>query len=235
MNGLQATLDRLGISIAAEAVTKLTRYRDLLLDANRRFNLTAITSPADVDERLVAASLALLSLLPADATSLLDVGTGGGIPGIPLAIARPELRVTLLDATAKKVRFLEEVIQDLRLSNASAVWGRAEDLGHDPTHRERYAVVTARAVARLATLAEFTLPFARVGGVVLLPKGAGAQDELDEAHHAIHTLGGSARPLDPSSVVALDKQAPTPPTYPRRPGLPARSPLVPTPRRRAAR
>lgn len=235
MNSLQATLDRLGISIAAEAVTKLTRYRDLLLDANRRFNLTAITSPADVDERLVAASLALLSLLPSDAATLLDVGTGGGIPGIPLAIARPELRVTLLDATAKKVRFLEDVIQELGLSNASAVWGRAEDLGHDPTHRERYAVVTARAVARLVTLAEFTLPFARVGGVVLLPKGAGAQDELDEARYAVRILGGSARPLDGSTVVVLDKQTLTAPAYPRRPGIPAKSPLMPKSRRQNAR
>ena len=129
---LQETLDRLGITLPAGAIASLEHYRDLLLDANRRINLTAITNPDEVDERLIAESLLLLPLIPPDATTLLDVGTGGGVPGLPLAIARPDLQVTLLDATEKKVRFLTETVSTLGLERVTTLRGRAEELGHAP-------------------------------------------------------------------------------------------------------
>jgi 16S rRNA (guanine527-N7)-methyltransferase len=228
---LQAAIDRLGFALPAHAIEKLASYRELLLAANRRFNLTAVTDPTEVDERLIAESLALLPLIPETSRTLLDIGSGGGIPGLPLAVARPALRVMLLDATEKKVRFLEQTARVLGLDNASTLWGRAEALGRDAAQRERYDVVTARAVARLSTLAEYTLPFAKVGGVVILPKGAGVAEELAEARYAIALLGGSARPLLPtpregSLIAVFDKVRPTPSNYPRRTGVPAKSPLT---------
>jgi 16S rRNA (guanine527-N7)-methyltransferase len=231
VSALQPTLDRLGIALSAEAVVLLERYRDLLLEANRLVNLTAISDPHEVDVRLIGESLALLPLIPSDALTLLDVGSGGGIPGVPIAIARPEIRVTLLDATEKKARFLTESARALELTNVVARWGRAEELAHDPAQRASYGVVTARGVARLTTLTEYTLPFAQVGGVVILPKGSGAAVELGEAGHAIELLGGRARPSistprQGSFVVVIDKTQSTPSNYPRRTGVPAKSPLI---------
>lgn len=222
---LEEHLARQHIVVPDETLAALHRYRDLLLAGNRRFNLTAITDPDEVDDRLIAESLSLLPRIPQDTRTLLDVGSGGGIPGIPIAIARRSIGVSLLDATAKKVRFLDETATALDLGNVTTLWGRVEDLAHDPAHRERYDIVTARAVARLATLAEYVLPLLRVGGIALLPKGAGAAEELAEAQHAIRTLGGRSQPLYPPSLVVIDKIRPTPASYPRPTGQPSKRPL----------
>jgi 16S rRNA (guanine527-N7)-methyltransferase len=148
-----------------------------------------------------------------------------------LAIARPDMHVTLLDATGKKVRFLAETAEALGLQHVTAIQGRAEELARDPAHREQYDVVTARAVARLATLAELTLPFVRKGGVAILPKGAAALDELREARHAIGLLGGRARDphvaeVEGTTVIIIDKRNQTPITYPRHTGIPNKTPLL---------
>lgn len=222
---LNAYLARHSVLVPDETLAALHDYRDLLLAGNRRFNLTAITDPDEVDERLIGESLLLLPRIPSDTRILLDVGSGGGIPGIPLAIARPDIDVSLLDATAKKVRFLDETAASLGLSNVTTLWGRAEEVAHDPAHRERYDVVTARAVARLATLVEYILPLLRVGGIALLPKGAGAHEELAEAQHAIRTLCGRSQPLYPHSLVVIDKVRPTPSPFPRTTGQPSKKPL----------
>jgi len=194
-------------------------------------NLTRITDPDDAQLRLLADSLELLRRLPDDARTLIDVGSGGGVPGIPLAIARPELRVTLLDATAKKVRFLADAASDIGLGNVRAIQGRAEELGRDPEYRDRFDVATARAVARLATLVELTLPLVRPGGIAILPKGSAAAEELAEADYAIRMLGGRARPIGASNVagtqvIVIDKRAPTPGQFPRRTGVPNATPLL---------
>ena len=231
MRSLLAHADRLGVTLDAKAVARFKRYRDLLLAANERFNLTRITDPDDVEVRLFADSLSLLPHVPDQASRLLDIGSGGGVPGLALAIARPDLSMTLLDATAKKTRFLTETADALGLLNVAAIQGRAEEIARDRNHRERYDAVTARAVARLVTLVELTLPFLRVGGLAVLPKGSAASQELDEARYAIGLLGGRARPLietdiEGTTLVVVDKRKPTPAAYPRNTGVPNKSPLT---------
>lgn len=230
MQRLIAHADRLGVTVDAEAVERFRQYRDLLLAANERFNLTAVTDPDEVELRLFADSISLLPHVPENAAHLLDIGSGGGVPGLALAIVRPRLLVTLLDATAKKVRFLAETADLLGLDNVSAIQGRAEELARGRLHRERYDAVTARAVARLVTLAELSLPFLTVGGRAILPKGSAAAEELDEARYAIGLLGGRARPLietpiEGTTLVVIDKRKPTPAAYPRTTGVPNKSPL----------
>jgi 16S rRNA (guanine527-N7)-methyltransferase len=209
---------------------RLSRYRDLLLDANQHVNLTAVREPQAVDEWLIQPSIALSALVPSSARTLLDVGSGGGVPGMILAIVRPELSVTLLDATGKKVRFLAETAAALGLKNVTTLHGRAEELGRDARYRERFDVVTARAVARLATLVELVLPFVAVGGTALLPKGASAEHELAEASEAIRLLGGRADTIRVEEAAASDtvvvrKLRRSPGLYPRGTGIPQRKPI----------
>lgn len=228
---LRAEAARLDVPLDELALERFGRYRDLLLDANMRFNLTRITDPDEVELRLFADSLALVPLIPASASRLLDVGSGGGVPGLAIAIARPQLQTVLTDATAKKVAFLKETIAAIGLTRVNAIQARAEELARDNAHRERYGAVTARAVARLVTLVELTLPFLAVGGVAILPKGSAAPEELAEARYAIGMLGGRARseivePIDGTRVIVIDKVRRTPPQLPRRTGVPAKTPLL---------
>jgi 16S rRNA (guanine527-N7)-methyltransferase len=230
VQALRAAIETLGIALDERAFERFTRYRELLLAANARFNLTRITDPVEIEMRLFADSLALLPLIPAGAVNLLDIGSGGGLPGLALAIALPELPIDLLDATAKKARFLDDTARELELTQVRAMQGRAEDLGRNPDFRERYAVVTARAVARLVTLAELALPLVAPGGVALLPKGGAAAQELTDARYAIGMLGGRARrplrtPLPGTTIIAIAKHKPTPAQFPRRPGIPNKTPL----------
>jgi len=178
-----------------------------------------------------------------DSPRLIDVGSGAGFPGLVLAIALPEWEVTSIEATGKKARFQEEVIAELGLPNARVIHERAERVARDPAHRERYDVATARAVAPLATLAEITLPFVRIGGCVIAWKGRGAGDEAAASRAALEKLGGrlqaevpyslsgfAERPetaAAPSSLrlLALRKSKATPIRYPRRPGIPRKRPL----------
>lgn len=230
---LTAAATTLGVPLDEVALGRFARYRELLLAANARFNLTRVTDPDEIETRLFADALALLPLMPPRVTRLLDIGSGGGLPGMALAIARPDLRVDLLDATGKKVRFLEATASELELGRVTAIQGRAEEFVHERNRRGGYEVVTARAVARLVTLAELTLPFVRRGGVALLPKGSAAADELDEARYAIGMLGGRPRPIvDPplkgTRIVVIEKVNSTPAGFPRRTGVPGKSPLTGT-------
>ena len=169
-----------------------------------------------------------------DNRSLIDVGSGGGFPGVPLAIAFPKLRVTLLEATGKKVAFLENLSRALALENVTTRQGRAEELGQREDHRERYDLAVARAVAEMRTLVEYTLPLVRVKGIFIASKGADAEQETQAAAGAIQRLGGQVRQLvpvvvpelhEPRQLVVIDKVAPTPTRYPRRPGVPSKKPL----------
>jgi 16S rRNA (guanine527-N7)-methyltransferase len=162
------------VALTAGQVEAFGRYRDELLDWNRRVNLTAIREPSAVERLHFVDSLACLLEPVPEGASLLDVGAGAGFPGLPLKIARPDLRLTLLEATGKKARFLEHVVSALALAGVSVVNERAET--YAASGREAFDFVVARALAGLAALLELTLPFCRVGGVVLAPKkGAGAQ------------------------------------------------------------
>lgn len=230
MSAIDDAIRTLGISLSGETRELLDGYVALLMEASSQFNLTAITDLAGIERRLVAPSLEILKHMPLEATSLLDVGAGGGIPGMILAIARPDLDVTLLDATLKKVTFLRETAAVLGLANVTTIHGRAEELAHDPTYRERYAIVTARAVARLATLVELVVPLTAVGGLVILPKGATAHEEIDEARAAVGSVGGKnpravRSEIDDTLFVLIDKTDPTLERFPRRAGMPNKRPI----------
>lgn len=167
---------------------------------------------------------------------VVDVGSGAGFPGLPLKLLFPEIRLTLIESVGKKARFLQEVIARLRLSGVEVITGRAEEVGHLAYCRERFDLVLARAVARLATLVEYTLPLAHVGATVVAQKKAGIGDEIREARFAIETLGGRLRPvreitlpgLEPRWLVVIHKVAPTPAPYPRESGIPTKKPLLET-------
>jgi 16S rRNA (guanine527-N7)-methyltransferase len=228
----------LGITVDDAQVARFRRYRELLLDWNTRINLTAITDPAEVATRHFLDSLTVALALPdgmrAGKSRLLDVGAGAGFPGVPLAIAFPDWRVTLLEATGKKVRFLEAAIADLGLSNARAVQGRAEELAREPAYRAQFDVVTARAVATLPTLLEYCAPFARVGGLTIAPKKGELAGEIATGARAAKLLGArlleavrvTVPPLvDGRVLLVAIQQRPCPPQYPRAAGAPTKHPL----------
>lgn len=235
---LTAGAAALGLTLSEEQLARFTGYRALLLEWNARINLTAITDPAAIVTRHFLDSLTCLLALPAEwherAITLLDVGAGAGFPGLALAIALPAWRVTLVEATGKKVRFLEAVIADLGLPNATAVVGRAEEVAHQPAYRGRFDMVTARALAALPTLLEYCAPFARVGGYVVAPKKGELAEEITRGRRAALALG--ARLLAPIPVtlpaladdrllLAAQQERPCPPQYPRPAGAPAKRPL----------
>jgi 16S rRNA (guanine527-N7)-methyltransferase len=228
----------LGRGLSAAQLASLNRYVDILLGANQRLNLTAVRDRAGVEQRHIIESLALVRLLEelavvAERSAVIDVGSGGGLPGVPLAIARPDVRVTLLEATGKKAAFLREAAMALDLANVGVLARRAEEAGQDTGHREMYELAVARAVAPLDVLAELMLPLVRVGGAVAAVKGANVAEELATARAAVAQCGGSiarvetreAMGAEPLTVVLIAKIAPAPPELPRRPGMPAKRPL----------
>lgn len=224
----------LGLDIS-DTISDFGWYYDLLLKENGSINLTALSRENDIIYKHFVDSLTcFLSGKLEGSLKVIDVGTGAGFPGIPLAIARPELSLTLLDATRKKVEFVGRVCQGLGLSNAHAVWGRAEALGQQPGHRERYDRVVARAVSSLSSLYELCLPLLKVGGYLIAQKGSDANAEAAWAASAGEKLGGEMVEVipfrlpitgDPRSLVIVEKVAPTPGNYPRRPGVPQKNPL----------
>jgi len=203
-----------------------------LITANERINLTAITNPDAIALKHFLDSLSLAPLVR-NAQTLIDIGSGAGFPGIPLKIALPHLRVTLLEATGKKVAFLNQIINTLNLRDISAIQARAEDLGRDPQHREQYDAAVARGVADLAILSEYALPFVRVGGIFIAQKGVSVDEEVARAASAFQVLGGRVREivpvhlpeLEPRHLIVVEKISATPKEYPRRAGLPERKPL----------
>ena len=215
---------RAGLALSGEQHARLGRYLDLLLEANTRMNLTRITDRAAAEVRHVGDALTLLTLLPTGAHRLADVGTGGGVPGIPLAIARPDAQVVLIESTKKKASFLTSAAEALGLTKVTVVDARAEDAGQSPTLRETFDVATARAVATLDWLAEWCLPLVKPKtGKVLAMKGARAAEELSAAVRAIKFLNGGepiVHPVDlPGSehrvIVEIPKRGRTDPRYPR--------------------
>ncbi len=228
-----------GLALDAEALARLERYRDLIAAAAAKFSLTAVRDPAAIEERHLLESLRLgrsladEGLLPA-AARVLDLGSGAGLPGLPLKIARLDLDLHLLEASAKRCRFLRETVAALDLTDVMVIEGRAETVAHDPGQRGRYDLVLARAVAPLPVLLELALPLLAVGGHLAAIKGSGAAAELATAGKALDTLGGEVlttlplvAPAGPAlTIVLVRKVAETPARYPRRAGLPAKRPLL---------
>jgi 16S rRNA (guanine527-N7)-methyltransferase len=235
-------VDRLGAGARAFGIAldtrQLDRYREylrLLLEWNQRFNLTAIETPEAVIDKHFLDSLSCAAALDLSSLRrLADIGTGAGFPGLVLKIAYPHLEVLLLDAVDKRLRFLRRVTEALQLTRVTMVHARAEQAGRDPEWREHCDAAVSRAVARLNTLAEYCLPFVRVGGWFLAQKGPNVTAELAEARPALRKLGGGETRVHHlrlpgteigRSLVLVPKVAPTPREFPRLPGTPKKQPL----------
>ena len=229
---------KMGIALPEDAAEKMLRFHELLMRANEQFNLTRVPDdPKEAADRNFLDSLAPLAQkgLLDGCKELLDLGSGAGFPGIPLSIARPDVRVTLMDSLGKRVNFLNDVIAALGL-NARAVHFRAEEAAKNPQWREQFDCVTARAVAAMPTLAELALPFARVGGRLVAYKGPAAGEELRQAERAIELLGGGnacilqvripEREDWDHRLVLVDKQRATPKRFPRKSGEAGRNPIL---------
>ncbi len=235
MTELRLPLAAAGLELDETALSRLETYHDMLLDWNTRMDLTSVSA-----DRMAARHF-LDSLLPLKASGLIpeegrliDVGTGAGFPGLPLAIARPSLQVTLLEAQGKRCQFLQAVCQALGLENVTIINDRAENLGRTEGHREGYDRAVARAVAALPVLAEYLLPFVRVGGMALCWKGPAVAGEQADGAAAAARLGGRLLPLvdmegcgeETGHVIApMEKTEKTLPLYPRKNGMPAKRPL----------
>jgi 16S rRNA (guanine527-N7)-methyltransferase len=230
----------LGAPLDCEQLAAFELYRDELLRWNRRVNLTSVTDPAAIEARHFVDSLscliALRDLLTGKPTaSLVDVGSGAGFPGLPLKIAVPGLRLTLLDSVGKKTAFLEQLVARLGLDGVTVLTGRAEELAHRPALREQFDVALGRALAPLPVLLELCLPFVRLGGRLVANRRGDLGAQQAEAEPAARTLGGRFRapvPVDLGpelsgyGLVVADKTGPTPERYPRRPGVPAKRPIL---------
>jgi len=250
MELLKEGAHRLGLIIGPRQLAAFeTYYRELTL-WNERFNLTAISGYEEVQCKHLLDSLSCILAFPQTESSqgipdtvplqrpaqpllVIDVGSGAGFPGLPLKIMLPDVRMTLLEATAKKVTFLRHVVQELGLHDVQILHGRAEEVAQLAEHRERYDIVVARAVAALAVLLEYCLPLCRVGGRVVAQKGDDLQQEIEAAQNALHVLGGSLVDIKPVELpnlslrhlVVVDKISRTPLEYPRRSGVPSKRPL----------
>jgi len=224
------------VTLTPAQIEMFRRYADELTAWNQHTNLTAITEPEAIENRHFLDSLSCLLVMRPHKPSLkvIDVGTGAGFPGLPLKIACPDFNLTLLEATGKKIAFLEHVIGLLGLKGITLVNERVEAVGQTPEHRESYDWVLARAVAGMRTLAEYLLPLAKVGGHVLAQKGESAPQEVSDAQEPIKLLGGRIEQLtavelptvaDTHYLIDIHKVATTPPQYPRRVGVPSKKPL----------
>jgi 16S rRNA (guanine527-N7)-methyltransferase len=235
-----AVRDELLTGLPDETRSNLRTYRDLLFRWNSRFNLTAIREPEQIDARLIADGLRLLPAIDdvlakrPHEPRMIDLGTGAGLPGLVIKIARPEIDITLVDATRKKIQFVQNVIEELELPHARTIHGRAEDIGQMSEYRESFDLVTARGVAALPTLLEYTVPLLDIGGWFIFPKGESLDEELRHGKRAAHTLGArieSSRllpghPDEPvTRLVRGVKIGLTPRRYPRRAGIPKEEPL----------
>src|SRR5579884_3820402 len=229
-----AGLRKLDLDLSEQQIEQLLRYREELLEWNTRINLTAITEPGEVLIKHFLDSLSLLSVYDSPDARLLDIGAGAGFPGLVLKIVRPRWRVTLLEATGKKVMFMQHMIEMLQLEDVVAVHGRAEELGHRTGYRAAFDVVTARAVAALPALLEYAAPFCRVGGRIILPKKGDIAQELAQGKRAAALVGAALETDAPVNLPGLDdgrrllvwRQAkPCPARFPRGSAAMAKQPL----------
>lgn len=208
-------------------------YMKLLLEWNEKINLTAITEEDDIILKHFADSLTILKYIP-QGEKIVDVGTGAGFPGIPVKIVRDDVEVTLVDSLNKRILFLEDVIQKLKLKKVETLHFRAEEFGQNKKYRESFDIATSRAVANLSILVEYLLPLLKIGGTCICMKGAEIEEELENSKKAIQILGGKIEKVEeftlPGSdikrnIVIIKKIKETPKKYPRKPGTPAKDPI----------
>jgi 16S rRNA (guanine527-N7)-methyltransferase len=218
-----------------DALPEAASFKILLAELkqwNSHTNLTAIRDDQGIVEKHFFDSLTVLEAIPSGAKKHIDIGSGAGFPGIPIAIVRPELQVTLIESVQKKVAFLNHIVEKLQLKNVTVINDRAENLGHTKTLREQYDSATGRAVAELRVLVEYTLPFLKIGGIVIAQKTIHIE-EIALASNALSILGGTIKARIPvlsagsaeRELIVIEKVHPTPAEYPRKSGTPSKKPL----------
>ncbi|MBR4110648.1 MAG: 16S rRNA (guanine(527)-N(7))-methyltransferase RsmG [Clostridia bacterium] len=229
---LKKFADKINISLSEEQIDKFIKYKELLKEWNEKINLTAITADEDIIIKHFIDSLTIEKYIDKN-SSIIDVGTGAGFPGIPIKIAREDINLTLLDSLNKRIVFLQEVLNENKIENAICIHGRAEDIAKDLKSREKYDVATARAVANMSTLLELCLPFVKVGGKFICMKGNNIE-EVEEAKKALEILGGEIEKIEnfvipdtdiERNIIVVKKVKETPKQYPRKAGTPAKQPI----------
>ncbi len=226
-------LDELQVTLSEEQISQFLKYYELLIEKNKVMNLTAITEFQEVIEKHFLDSISLVRVKKLNQDlAVIDLGTGAGFPGIPLKIAFPNLKITLVDSLNKRILFLHEVISELGLKNISATHERAEIIANNPKFREKYDLCVSRAVANLSTLSEYCLPFVKVGGQFISYKSGECDEEVAAACNAISLLGGKTDKIEKFSLgesgrafIVIDKVSQTKRKYPRKAGTPSKEPL----------
>jgi 16S rRNA (guanine527-N7)-methyltransferase len=223
------------LHISPRQVQALTTYEKELVEWNQKFNLTAIRDTESIRTKHFLDSFScVLAWKSSPPNHLIDVGTGAGFPGVPLKIIYPNLKLTLVESVGKKAMFCQHVVRVLGLERVDVIQARAEELGQNPQHREKYDWAVARAVANLNVLSEYLIPLVKVGGKMLAQKGEGGPAEAQSADRAMELLGGKLKQLIPVNLpgvaddrylIVVEKVAATPPKYPRKPGIPMKQPL----------
>lgn len=226
-------LAKMNISLLKEQYEQFYAYMELLIEWNEKMNLTAITEPKEIILKHFVDSLTITKYVE-EGKSIIDMGTGAGFPGIPLKIYRKDVKVVLADSLNKRIKFLDEVIDKLKLENVETIHCRAEELGKNKQYREKFDYATSRAVANLSTLSEYLMPFVKLNGKCIFMKTIEVEEELEKAKKAIKTLGGKIEKVDKfeipesdlgRSIIIVKKEKITPSKFPRKPGTPAKEPL----------
>lgn len=235
MEKMVQRLKKLNISLSQKQIEQFHQYYELLIEKNKVMNLTTITELDEVIDKHFIDSLAIVTTQQwKENKKIIDIGTGAGFPGIPLKIAFPELAVVLLDSLNKRVKFLEEVIQVLGLEKIEAIHGRAEDFAREKAYREQFDLCVSRAVANLATLSEYCLPYVKIGGKFISYKSAQVREELKSAQKAVQLLGGEIKGVEEFTLpdteirrtfILIEKKNKTQKVYPRKSGMPSKQPL----------
>ena len=224
---------KINVQLNDEQIKKYFDYMALLLDWNEKINLTAITEVDDVILKHFVDSMTVLKYIENE-KSIIDVGTGAGFPGIPIAIMKKDVKITLLDSLNKRINFLNEVCRELKLNNVDTIHGRAEEIGKNKEHREKYDIAVSRAVANMSTLSEYLLPLVKIGGKCICMKGSEIEQELEQAKFAIKELGGKIEKVEkftlPDSdmernIIIIKKIKETSNKYPRKAGMPSKVPI----------
>ena len=230
---LKNVLKDIDFNLTDEQLSQFEKYYSMIIEWNERINLTAITDPEEVAKKHFADSLSIIKVLSLnEIESVIDVGTGAGFPGIPLKIAFPHIKITLLDSLNKRIQYLGEVNDNLALSDVVLIHGRAETVARDPVHRQKYDLCVSRAVANLSVLSELCTPFVKVGGIFAPYKSEKADEELNEAANALNILGCEVRKIEKFNlfdqvrcIPVIEKIKNTEDKYPRREGIPGKRPL----------
>ena len=235
VDNLKNKLNQLSIEYSESQIEKLLKYYEMLIEKNNVMNLTAITEFDEVVEKHFIDSLSIVRVIDMEKVhSIIDIGTGAGFPGIPVKIMFPHVKVTLVDSLNKRVNFLNEVIENLELSDIEAYHGRAEDYGRDKKFREKYDVCVSRAVANLASLSEYCMPFVKPDGYFISYKAGECEDEIDNSKNAINILSGKIEKVEKFSLpdseisrsfIKIKKIKNLSNKYPRKSGIPSRNPL----------